>query len=363
MKIGIVTLYGYFNYGNRLQNYALQEVLKDQDNEVETIIFKNKENFLKSNMKKILERRDNKYKIKSFNDIIRESNIKRFSKKYIKTKEYDINNVSNYMKIDSDFDLFIVGSDQVWNPRFWRESEDSIDFKQYLLQFASDDKKMSYASSFGINELPGYWINLFQSELNKFFAISAREKSGAKIIKDILNKDVPVVLDPTMLLTATQWTNKLGLEDKKEDYIVLFFLGEKDTEMQNFINSLKDKEKIVDVMDCKNTKYYCSNPKDFLNLIKNSKLVITDSFHATVFSIIFEIPFVVFGRKYKSKMNMNSRIKTLLEKFDLKDRIYDNGNIDLYKCDFSGFEKCINYERNKSLDYLLSNLKKIKSRG
>ncbi len=348
MKIGIVTLFGNFNYGNRLQNFALQEVLAEKA-EVETLVFvKNNHNFKRA-IKKFVEKKNGRLRLIPFSNLIRENKISSFSKKYIYTKKYNLESIKKNELINNEYDLFVVGSDQVWNPLFWGENKESFEFYKFFLKFASDEKKYAYAASFGINDIPSFWKKMFLDELMKFQLISVREVEGQKIIKNYLNKDVPVVLDPTMLLTKEQWEIKLNLDEKKGNYILHFFLGSIEKNIQDYIDSIDESNTIY--LSDEKKKEYMSNPRDFVNYIKNAKLVLTDSFHATVFSIIFHVPFVVFSRKGK-KMNMDSRINTLLDITDLENRMYKNEKIDIFNCDYSGVDEKLKVERKKSLEYL-----------
>lgn len=352
MKIGIVTLYGYFNFGNRLQNYALQEVVKELGHDVETIVFEKNNKSIKSKLKNVIIKENGKHKLKALNDIIRENKIKKFSNNLIKVKKYSEKLLFEGNQIDKSYDKFIVGSDQVWNPTFWRKNVNTVEFNEFFLHFASDNKKVSYAASFGIKELPEWWNDNISKELNTFSSISVREEAGADIVKKSINKEVPVVLDPTMLLSSEQWINKLQLEDNKSDYIVCFFIGERNEETKAYIKELEKKYTIIDLMDISKSKYYRSSPRDFLNYIKNAKYVLTDSFHAVVFSIIFKTKFLVFGRITKNNSNMNSRIETLLKRFNLQDRIFNGNKVDIEKCDFTYSEDILKEEKIKSIDYL-----------
>ena len=201
MKIAILTLNTHNNYGNRLQNYALRKILLNYADIVDTIWFE-KNNYLpeqkiwcaKNIIKYILNWKDakkylNKYYIA---DCIRQYNIKTFSDKYIPIR-YDFCIKKN---LNKEYDYFIIGSDQVWNPNLWGFSTNNSDF---FLDFADKNKRIAYAASFGIKEIPKDKERFFKTSLENMQMISVREKEGKKIVKDLINKDVSVVLDPTKI--------------------------------------------------------------------------------------------------------------------------------------------------------------------
>ena len=198
MKIGLVSLFGNFNFGNKLQNYALQEAIKKLNNNISviTIVVDKQKSTIKKIISKFAFNDKGKKSLKSIGDIRREEKIRKFSNKYIVTKKYNKEDIYND-SVNSEFDIFVVGSDQVWNPSFWRKDYNAFEFYLYLLKFAEKSKKNSYSASFGISQLPIYWEKYFTIELNEFNSISVRENEGQKIIFDLLNRKVPVTIDPT----------------------------------------------------------------------------------------------------------------------------------------------------------------------
>ena len=316
MRIGIITLNGFFNYGNRLQNYALQEFLKQivPDAEVNTIWYE-KDNFKLNehivsfkNLRRYLFNRHNFRNYIDNNiilyDIIREYNIKHFSDKFINIIfDYKIKK-----SLKDSYDYFVVGSDQVWNP-YW------IDKEAEFIQFADKKKRIAYSASFGIERLPEKYLESFKAGLSGMNYISVREEAGAKIVKALTGKDVPVLVDPTLLLTKEEWSSIITrpVWYKDEKYILLFFLSDLPAKVKNIVDELAAENglKIINLMDKSNIDYYTSSPDEFLYLIKNASLVYTDSFHGTVFSIIFEKPF----RCVVNERRGGVRFADLLEKY------------------------------------------------
>ena len=342
-RIGIITIIDNNNCGNRLQNYALQEILMEYCDEVCTIKNENVLNWnekyyigilrvLKKKIKGIIK---NNKLFNNFNKRIK------FSKKCITIKT---------KKITEKYDYFVAGSDQIWKPTRKRLSK--ID----LLGFAEPQKRISYAASFGLGEIEEKYYKTLREELPKFKAISVREEAGAEIIKNATGiENTNVVLDPTLLLDENKWKS---VEEKPEQfdykkYIFTYFLGDENTE--ELVKKIFGNE--YSVVDFHKGIY---GPAEFLYLINHAEYILTDSFHGTVFSILFKKNFFVFNRKQSDLNNdMNSRLDTLLGKLSLKDRKINN----LYqinvnnKINYENVEKKLEYERKISFDFLENALK------
>lgn len=364
-KIGIITLNGYYNYGNRLQNYALQEILKKLNFKVETII---KENEISVNKNQILKRisrlieypmpiifnsLSNKVleilfrnRIKKRTDIFKE-----FSKKYINETDFTISINSIPKELPNNYDFFVVGSDQVWNPYFQKGSP--IEF----LTFAPVEKRIAYAASFGVSSIPEEYQDLYRNYLSQIKYISVREYAGAKIIKDLTNKQVDVVLDPTLLLSKNEWLEISEAPSDKpvKNYLLTYFLGDISRKRKKYIRNIACKYdlEIVNLASIFHKNGYLTGPSEFIDYINSASLFFTDSFHGAAFSIMLNTPFIVFDREGKSP-SMNSRIETLLNTFDMKMRYFDNFNddVDLLNVDFSQVESILLKEKTKSLNYL-----------
>lgn len=313
-NVGIVTIYDNNNFGNRLQAYALQKFLDNNNINSSEIVIKNS---LKERIKNII-----KYI----------SNHNGYRNKLKKRKYY--NEFANYIKIDyinnfeinylnSKYDYFLVGSDQVWNPEFAANNF-------YFLDFAEKKKRNSYAASLGVSNISKEKLIIFKEKLSQFNRISVREESGKVILEECLNRnDIEVLLDPTLLLDLKDWKKvekkpKSLIDDK---YIFLYFLGNINDERNNSIlNYAKNNNlKIINVMD-PNSDFYKIGPSEFIYLIHNADLICTDSFHACVFSFLFNKPFIVFNRE-DSLSSMNTRIDNFLNTFKINNRVY-NGTID-----------------------------------
>ena len=350
-KVGILTINDDRNYGNRLQNYAVQEVLKKHGFIVETI--HNKKGVVGINVIKrkiIIIIKRILFVIKKcqrFNAFMRFNKNIRFSNCYIDEKHCP-------SSLNKKYDFFFTGSDQVWNPNFGRISD--IDF----LCFADKKKRNSISASFGISSIPKDMKEYYASRLNVMNKISVREEKGKKIIEELTGrKDIQVLVDPTMLLTEEEW-NKVSKIPKKmkqksnERYILNYFLGNLSQKRKQIIEKFaRDNNcKIINLLAEKDPFYVCG-PSEFLWLEKNAFLICTDSFHSSVFAILYNTPFIVFDREDK-KENMNSRIDTLLSKFKLEDRRFNGKNItkENLKHDYTESYKILDKERKKSEEFL-----------
>lgn len=361
-KVGICTINDNNNYGNRLQNYATQELLKKNGFQPETIInttihFKKEKitlnNFFPRLINKINNKKNrilskNSKRKKCFDDF--NKNIDFYSKTIDDecVKDEKINK-----EINSYFDAFFTGSDQVWNPTFPRTS--NIDF----LTFTDNYKRNSFSASFGIHDIPTEDEIKYKDLLISIKNISVREDRGKEIIKKITGRDdVEILVDPTMALDTSEWNTIIkkpkqleGFKNKK--YILNYFLGNLSKERKKEIKRIARDNNcmVINILD-KKSPFYQTGPSEFLWLEKNAFLICTDSFHSSVFAILFNRPFIVFNREDELE-NMNSRLETLLSKFELNDRYY-NGKItdELLSVDYTKTYKLLELERKKANDFI-----------
>lgn len=301
-RIAIVTLYNENNFGNRLQNYAVHQYLTQMGFACETLVFEKKRSvkfMLKKQIKQFLYhfivRNDEMNRIISF---------EHFSNRYIPKRR--ITTGYSTEKLAKEYDYYVVGSDQVWNPCFG--DFDSL-FDQMFLTFVPAHKRICFSPSFGVSKIPAEWEARFADALSGFHQLCAREDEGVRIIKELTGKDAVRLIDPTMLFDAEQWL-KAARKTKEENYILTYFLGNYPHE------ALPSNKRIINLLDKTNGNYYRYNPSDFIGLIANADAVYTDSFHACVFSILFNKPFCVMERKDNNTV-MSSRLQSLLAMFDI----------------------------------------------
>lgn len=354
MKITIVTIYDPLpNYGNRLQNYAVQSIFEDLDFETVSISYAKSVLPLKAKLKAFLMRltfyqftknaaywKNFPYKVAVFD---------KFNRQYIHTLHIKkINQIRNS-------DYYVVGSDQVWNPSWY--SKDDIKKNLFLLTFTVPSKKICFSPSFGIDVLPNEWKDWFAKYLIEFPHLAVREKSGAKIIKELTGQEAIVTIDPTLMLDRETW-NKISRCPKNIDletpYILTYFLGGRSEKINNDLQlfSKENNFSIYNLLDTSQPELYRTGPSEFIYLIDHANLIVTDSFHACVFSFLFGKPFLVYSRE-GTQNKMMSRIDTLLETFCLERKYVDSGfPNDLLECDYQKGYEVLSQERKKVMDYL-----------
>ena len=365
MNIRIITLVG-LNQGNRLQNYALQYFLQKLGHEVSTVM-DDRVQFL--NRPFVIGDIFNIYVIKCIiKYIINYKNFRSFCKRELKRRnnywKFNDQNIifdgtkSKCKNLDEKTDIYVVGSDQIWNYNFINDNNILDTF--WLLDFGKK-RKISYAASFGVEFIPEVYCELYRKYLSSFSSLSIREARGCDIAANLYCGDIYLHVDPTMLLTKEEWCSieeKPKWYDDTRRYIVTYFLGNRGLLLNEAINDIaKENElEIIHILDSSDLNWYCVNPSEFIYLIRNASMVYTDSFHATVFSIMFNIPFVVCDRdqkEFSGNRNMNSRIDTLLKYFGFENRKgnLENGFKVNGSIDFSNVSEILFKERNRSSEY------------
>lgn len=328
MKIAILTLYyKSSNYGGILQSYALQHFLQLQGHDCKQISYILDSGY-KGYKKKIIWNR--------FKEIIK---IVIRQKWYLKHREY-ARNIYNFADtiphtkalkanqlstISDNFDAFIVGSDQVWNPIGWQST--------MFLDFLPENKLcFSYAASIARSKLTKEEIDFIKNHVQRFKYVSVREQQSADMLnKAMIGKDVLVMPDPTFLLSNEDWIGLSAPRLVKENYVFAYFLGTNFKQREDAISFAEKKgmkiffipymNKCSFKWDKEHEKYMIYNigVPEFLSIIKNATYVITDSFHGAVFSSIFKTPFVVLNRFDEGDKNsMNSRIVTLMKTLNIQ---------------------------------------------
>lgn len=339
-KIGIITICGNNNYGNRLQNYALIKIVDSMGFECHTIW--PKLNFLR--------KMSIRYKNRNLSqlDSTRINNFKNFTDNYTKPIFLKYNK-----KIGNKYEKIIVGSDQIWN----------LEWQLWLNKFLTkieNNKIIAYAPSFGVSKIKDSQIKWYKKIINNVKYLSIREDRGQEIIEEITGrKDAKVLIDPTMLLKSDIW-DEVSLRptqlDKYKDnkYILMYFLGDISQKNRLEIERVAKENNciIINILD-KNSEFYTCGPREFLYLIKNAFLICTDSFHSSVFSFLYNRPFIVYNRE-KAAGDMSSRLDTLISKFNLKDRKYNGERItkENLNNDYTEAYKILETEREKSKKFL-----------
>lgn len=355
-NVAIKTVYGEFNLGNKLQNYAVVEILKKQNLNPTTVRYTQLKfvKGIKGNIKDLIKRIiaifpinskfANKIKIKLDRDEI----FVNFSKNYLCLSQNVYNQSNLSQEFIDKFDLVVIGSDQVWNDNDMSD----FDLKYYL--GVNDIKPcISLSASFGVSKIKEENKAVFKKGIDKMLKVSVREEAGQKIINSISKKYNELLVDPTMVLTKEEWKKiekKPTWFNNNKKYILCYFLGGISKYRSKIYKyAKKNNLEIIDVLD-KESIYYKTGPQELVYLVRNAEAIFTDSFHGCVFSIIFNKDFLCFDRD-NQKQAMNSRLLTLLETFNLKNMMFKD-EITLNKYDYNQVNSILNVQKTKFENYL-----------
>lgn len=361
-KIGLMTWFTYDNFGSLLQCKATLEMVKKLGYDIELINYEPRENYsdfkISALSKKVIKKIIRLCKQSNHNQIIRKNNYIQFRKEFPKSRV--ANEKSDLFQLNKEYDAFICGSDQIWAPTVFDEN--------YFLSFVKDnDKKIAYAPSIGLPVIENKIVREKMKYLiSQFKYLSTREIQGANIIKNLTGKDAKVVLDPTLLMTKAEWSKEF-INIKYRNYILAYFLGD-NKKYYKVCKQIAEKlnKKLIIIpttekdFDKQETIYDDLGPKEFISLINNADLILTDSFHGTIFSINFNKKFISFKRFKDDKLSQNSRIYNILEKLNLKNILYDN-NLEKVleeseKIDYNIVSNELNKLREESIQFLRDSL-------
>lgn len=365
-KIGILTFNNSNNYGAVLQAYATYKFLLDNGYEAKFINYQNdyecKNNKLFSYRKNLSLKKNIIIFVKNtmfLSSYYSYKSFKNFIEKMPKTKKIKAN---EFEKI-KEFDVIVAGSDQIWNPSIYGGEID----QNFLLNFETNARKISYASSLGSYKISGENAQIYYEALNKFHSVATREDFAVKELEKIGIRNVKKVCDPTMLLTGERWEELIKESYKKitdENYLVVYLMSQYE-EYQEQIKKIADfyNLKIVFVsfsnIKRKYVDYYAKgySPFEFLSLIKNSNLVLTNSFHGTVFSLLFNKEFFNLENKKNPE-----RVRSLLNQLDLNTRILKEDSLekmqleDIQKIDYKLVNKKVEEFANDSKKWFIENI-------
>lgn len=378
-KIGIITIYHKnYNYGGQLQAYALTQYLSDCGFKVEQIDFdrmggkgflleklivfikwpiSKKMGFIKNHFSRWKSSTD------EGNDNIQYKNtIKKFDSFMLEIPHSRTYNRGNIVNVNNIYDYFVTGSDQVWN----------LDYctKEYFLNFVKDKSKcMSYAASMQNLSISNKSRKMIKEYIENFQGISVREKGACDLLREIGIKKAKIVVDPVMLISKEKWLSISITPNIKEKYIFAYLIQREKTERSNECAELAKRlgYKLICITSpgwesdlSSNAKGVVSGtgPKEFLGLINNAEIIITDSFHAAAFSIIFNKQFYTYG--------VDDRKKTLLGRFGLENQMIKDGElIKKYsdkKLPYNDINKQMEEYVSSSKEYIYESLKEMEKR-
>lgn len=384
-KVGIVSCYFKDNYGSALQAYATKKILDNNNIPNETININSNKDFKKGKRKYYLSQLFNFSFIKSKLGMIKLKFDKKLNKELGKNisiradkykefrKEFNLSRACTDYKgltqlVEEKYSNVIVGSDQLWLPV-------NVVADYYTLNWVPDNiNKISYSTSFGVSTIPKKYNDLYKNFLARINHLSVREDSGVKLIEEISGIDAKLVCDPTLLLTKEEW-EEVAVKDRiiKDKYILCYFLGN-NIEHRKFAERLKEETgyKIVSLNHADEyVKYsdvfaditpYDVGPKEWINLVKNAEYVCTDSFHGTVFSLLFNKIFFNFRRyNNKNKNSTNSRLDSLLKIAEVNSERILTGKENVkdvlkYKINYNKVNKNIKKFRDDSKKWLLDSI-------
>lgn len=349
-KIGIVSLYIGRNFGNKLQNYAVEKIIEEYGFEPRTLKYEVDKakpvvqvslgkkfrpayimTALKVRLSRLLPMKNSdsgflkKLAWLPRQSVLRDakarqmSAYRRFDENYLHFADHVIGLEEKDEHWTEDYAFFFCGSDQVWNPYYQSTN------RNCFLQFAPREKRVAFAPSFGVSAIPEERKPDIAAWLSDIPYLSVREEAGRDIIRELTGREAEMLVDPTMMLTREQWDEfaEKPAFTLPEKYIVTYFLGDRTREYSAIVNENARRlgVPVVHLLDLMQPEYYVCNPNEFVYCIKNAEMVFTDSFHASVFSILYQKQFQVFER-VEGDRKMSSRLETLLTSFGLKERMF-----------------------------------------
>lgn len=342
-KVALLTCF-LNNYGACLQAYALQKTIENMGCDCDIIAYVepygygdfeiDRKTAIEMQKRTLIE--DVRYKFKKnrpFSHQKKYLSFYNFRNNYLKfEKENNKKFIKFYHKmedfegISDKYDAFVCGSDQIWNPTFYGKNNPA-----YFLTFAKNKKRIAYSPSIGLPDIPQEYQEEFTSYVSKFDFLSVREEKGAEIIKKLCHREAKVVLDPTILAGRRFWSNllkkKYTTHYKKYIFCYIFSNTKNCSE---YLQKVQQKTGLpiiytsisnlsYDNLDATCMQY--AGPVEFLQLIKHSEFVLTDSFHGTAFSLLLNKDFYVFKRERNDeKIDMYSRIDSILHQANLENR-------------------------------------------
>lgn len=380
-KVGLAVCYDTKNFGSQLQVLATIKKIEELGYDTEIIRYKKKLTpafilqtiprlFNASFVKTKLDSKNKKKKIEKYPEIarnvaVRNNRFNGFAKKYFTNLSEPYGGWETLVRESAEkYDTFLCGSDQLWLPN-------NLGSHFYTLEFAPDHKKkIAYATSFGVSQIPDRQKKATAKYLNRFQYLSTRELAGQKIIEELTGKKANVVCDPTLLFDAEDWAQMIpNKKVVKEPYVFCYFLGTNE-EHRDASNEFKKKTglKIVTCPYLDNfvetdqqfgdIQLFDMDAEDFVNLVRHAEYILTDSFHGSVFSILHYKKFMTFNRFNAGANSRNSRIDSLCTLLGLSARRYDGNVMNVKKdIDYIGVEERLDKLRAGSIKYLETALK------
>ena len=344
MKCGVITFHNAINYGALFQTYALQKALMKVGVDAEVIDYHSKyiERIYRPGLSDIFSRLFVKRLaaaiIKNGTLSFNNRDFAEFSDKYIKKSAASYTSLSELE--ETDYDLYITGSDQVWSP--YSASFD----KAYFLDFVKgSSKKVSYAASFGVDDIPSELKDEYRTLLCDFSRISVREKSGEKIVEELTGKSPSVLPDPTLLLSSDEWNELIQRDGEADGGYVLIYMIYEDNALINAakkyaadrgLRILYINDRLKKASGVENLRNV--SPERWLSLLSSAVCVFTNSYHGTAFCINLGKDFLVSA---PPNQKTNTRLDSLTETYNI------------------AYDEIISAEKNADLHEILASQRKL----
>lgn len=349
-KVGIITLPGNFNFGNRLQCFAMVKAVQQLGREAYVLERESRYSWYRNAYYSLKETLRNitggvEMSAEQMRTPGRTAAFERFGN-YLPTVVLPGEGYSS----SDDFDYFIVGSDQVWNPNEIAHQE-----KWYFAKFARPEQRVAVAASLGIDS----FANAKQADcvangVKGFAHVSVREKRGAELLRDCAGIEADVICDPTLVLSANTWRNIADARlTPTEPYVLTYLLGGMSEEAAAVLDEVTNQGRIpvIPLSDHQQNGEPDAGPAEFIDLIDHASHVVTDSFHAAVFSAILHVPLTVVHRA--SGVSMFSRLEQLTKMLGIEKRIYGATGYSFDQTEtYDRADKAIADERRRFMDYL-----------
>ena len=359
MKTGLVTFYHIHHYGALLQAAATERAVESLGSQCEIIdYYVNQDNGLFRKPTGVGSAAADAHTALHYKALkARYQRFETFAKDHLRVSAHRFESLEELRSAVLPYDLILSGSDQIWNPKIFPDGR----FDPVFFGAFSQRRRIAYAPSFGIPHIPEGMEEELRGYLKQFSHISVRERQGQRIVKDLTGQEVPVVLDPTLLLTRDQWSAMAAPPGLSGGYILCYCISRPGA-LAPYIHQLAEKTGLPVVQLCGirqkvHPRARCvldAGPAEFLSLFQNASYVCTNSFHGTVFSVQFQKPFFTAVAPGELAEPESSRTFSILSRLGLTERIIGKGDTAGWEdaIDWTAVESRLDLARQSSLDYL-----------
>ncbi len=349
-KVGIVTIQGRFNYGNRLQNFAVDRIYRQRGFITESLFLDRPLPIMqaaKKTVKKLLGKEP-----PAPESTMSANRLAAFDRFNSRIALRMLKSLSE--EVLDEYRFFSAGSDQVWRMGRGAYGED-----WRFLQFSKPEQRIALAPSFGTDApLSSAQFRRLARYMDGYSHISVREEAGARFIKEASGRDAAVICDPTLVLSAQEWRSVAdGRVVPNCDYVFAYLLGGVSEEAEKALDAASSQGKlpVIYLSDREREGEPAAGPAEFISLIEHASWIVTDSFHGSVFSAIFQRPLTIVhrGGNHTTRSQMFGRLETLADKLGIEHTIYGSQTFDFSRsADYEGVSEAIEREKSKFMEYL-----------